>query len=187
MFQTPEQEQFARDRRSRELLSRELPRAQAMADRTRWLHGAQARSEQAASFYSSRQYLLQKLQDPNLSTFQRAQCQNSLDAINRGLEQAAERERTTPAYFNSPEFRRLIGSEIPQQQNMMPEIFQNMQFSPQMSSENISPVILNEIMHQSQMQPTRYIPLRPKKSINDKVMRNFEQNMFSPEFIPEES
>jgi hypothetical protein len=50
----------------------------------------------------------------------------------------------------------------------------------------ISPIMMNELMNYMESQPTRYIPLRPRRSINEKIMSNFDPNMFSPEFIPEE-
>lgn len=50
----------------------------------------------------------------------------------------------------------------------------------------ISPIMMNELMSYMESQPTRHIPIRPRRSINEKIMGNFDPNLFSPEFIPEE-
>jgi len=60
-------------------------------------------------------------------------------------------------------------------------------FSPQqLQQENVSPMILQEIMNNSRNQQTRYVPTRPRRSVSDRVMSSFDPRMFSPEFIPEE-
>ena len=68
------------------------------------------------------------------------------------------------------------------QYNQEHQIFSNQQ----MQQDNIPPALLHELMNSAQNQQTRYIPTKPRKSINARVMSSFDPRMFSPEFIPEE-
>lgn len=46
--------------------------------------------------------------------------------------------------------------------------------------------VMNELIAMINSRPTRYVPIRNRPSLNDRVMSSFDENMFNPEFLTEE-
>jgi hypothetical protein len=119
---------------------------------------------------------------------------------NREYKKIAEQQATrwkelSPAERQQQIYNKQLQDYTGEQQqyeyaNQMNTINQNQQpqFVQEMGGQNtgVSPVMMNELMNYMESQPTRYVPIRPRRSINEKVMSSFDPNLFSPEFISEE-
>ena len=92
------------------------------------------------------------------------------------------------ARFNQ-QLRDYYEQQLPHEYQLQSHLMnQNQNYGNQGFGQNmsISRPVMNELISMINSQPTRYVPIRPRPSINDRVMNSFGQNMFSPEFIPEE-
>lgn len=108
----------------------------------------------------------------------------------RAQQQAARWAALSPAERQQIAYNRQLEEyneavERNQYMDMMPQQ-QPQQFGQQLGGSEMSPVMLNDLMQGIQSEQTRYVPMRPRRSIHDRVMSSFDQNMFSPEFMPEE-
>lgn len=103
-------------------------------------------------------------------------------------------DNLTPAQREQETYNRQLADYFEQQQryeyqNHAQAINQNRQAQGKTGLNGNVPVpqpVLNELISMINSQPTRYVPVRPRPSINDRVMNSFGQNMFSPEFMAEE-
>jgi hypothetical protein len=110
-------------------------------------------------------------------------------------QQEAERQKNlTPAEREQENYNRQLAEYLDQQhryeyQNQAQLVNQNREAQGRFGFNQNVPVpqpVLNELISMMNSQPVRYVPVRPRPSLNDRVMNSFGQNMFSPEFIPEE-
>lgn len=81
-------------------------------------------------------------------------------------------QQNVAEHRNQAQFIR-SNQEMQAAQNMAPNI-------------SISQPVMNELISMINSRPTRYVPIRNRPSLNDRVMSSFDENMFNPEFISSE-
>jgi len=109
-------------------------------------------------------------------------------------QQAERRRNLSPAEREQENYNRQVAEYFEQQhrneyQNQSQFLNRNRQIQGQQGFSNdinVPQPVMNELISMINSQPVRYVPIRPRPSFNDRIMNSFGQNMFSPEFIPEE-
>lgn len=111
---------------------------------------------------------------------------------------AAQRAREEQAIAQQREQERGQQREIEQEQNKFlhpirqeqqhVQNFLQQQINQQMGmlKPHFNPAILNEIKNQMEQQNTKFVHVKPKESLYDKIAKSFDPRFLSPEFMPEE-
>lgn len=162
-----------------------------MAAEERAFEQAQAEQEAQAA-QSIQQQIPQEISQQQMAQLQLAQqqaAQRQQQEIQRHSQQIQQQQAAQHRQLSAQQAAQHRQVQATHGENYHRQEYMNLMNRPEIMAQtgiqNISPAMLQEVMHQAQSRPVRHIPVRPRRSINERVMRNFENNMFSPEFIPE--